>query len=204
MQKTEVSPALHTDSRFVSNGTEFAVAFFPDFQTSVGPADLVAGKILQPAKPGDTIIFFAADCGPSDPPAPSGQVPATSLPLALPFEFTIGGRLLKPPGALVAPFLGLCQFNVDRTERQRGSARRPVSRWYFHRSNASHLGGQQLVVGGLRACWDTAAAAVGASLAAPVLTSRRRLSCLVDHCATSAGCELPLRTRRVKWAFSEH
>lgn len=110
--KSRVSPAMLADARFRSGSRDYVVAFFPDFQTFVGPENLVAGAAFRPARPGETIIIFAVGCGPSNPPLPAGQVPSQSLPLALPFEFRIGNLVAPAQGVVLAPFLGLYQFNV--------------------------------------------------------------------------------------------
>jgi uncharacterized protein (TIGR03437 family) len=102
------------------------VAIYPDFNqtgTFVGPENLVAGARFRPARPGETIIIYAVGCGPTNPPSPAGQVPGASLPLALPFEFRIGGVAAQAQGALVAGFLGLYQFNVTVPEVPDGDAR---------------------------------------------------------------------------------
>lgn len=61
-------------------------------------------------------------CGPTNPPSPAGQVPSASLPLALPFEFRIGGVAAETQGVLVAGFLGLYQFNVTVPDIPDGEA----------------------------------------------------------------------------------
>jgi uncharacterized protein (TIGR03437 family) len=110
--KSRVSPAMLSDARFRAGGRDYAVAFFSDFRTFVGPENLVPGAAFRPARPGETIILFAVGCGPSNPPLPAGQVPSQSLPLALPFEFRIGNVAAPAQGVVLAPFLGLYQFNV--------------------------------------------------------------------------------------------
>jgi uncharacterized protein (TIGR03437 family) len=126
IQKTRISPAMLADARFASGGRSYVVAIYPDFNqtgTFVGPENLVAGARFRPARPGETIIIYAVGCGPTNPPSPAGQVPNASLPLALPFEFRIGGAAAPAQGALVAGFLGLYQFNVTVPEVPDGDAR---------------------------------------------------------------------------------
>ncbi len=121
--KSRVSPAMLADARFRAGGRDYVVAFFPDFRTFVGPENLVAGAAFRPARPGETIIIFAVGCGPSNPPLPGGQVPSESLPLALPFEFRIGNVVAPAQGVVLAPFLGLYQFNVTVPDVPDGDAR---------------------------------------------------------------------------------
>jgi len=130
INKTRISPAMLSDARFASGGRSYVVAIYPDFnqtQTFVGPENLVPGARFRPARPGETIIVYAVGCGPSNPPSPAGQVPAASLPLALPFEFRIGGVAAPAQGALVGGFLGLYQFNVTVPEVPDGDARIELS-----------------------------------------------------------------------------
>lgn len=130
VNKTRISPAMLSDPRFTSGGRSYVVAIYPDFnqtQTFVGPENLVPGARFRPARPGETIIIYAVGCGPSNPPSPAGQVPAASLPLALPFEFRIGGVAARAEGALVGGFLGLYQFNVTVPEVPDGDARIELS-----------------------------------------------------------------------------
>lgn len=122
VNKSRVSPAMLADARFRAGGRDYVVAFFPDFRTFVGPENLVAGAAFRPARPGETIIIFAVGCGPSNPPSPAGQVPAASLPLALPFEFRIGNVAAPAQGVVLAPFLGLYQFNVTVPDVPDGDA----------------------------------------------------------------------------------
>jgi hypothetical protein len=86
-----------------------------DFQQGRAPTSLDGVRVNvngRPARPGETIILFAVGCGPSNPPLPAGQKPSQSLPLALPFEFRIGNVAAPAQGVVLAPFLGLYQFNV--------------------------------------------------------------------------------------------
>lgn len=126
VRKSRISPGLLSDARFASGGRSYVVAIYPDFNqtgTFVGPENLVAGARFRPARPGETIIIYAVGCGPTNPPSPAGQIPSASLPLALPFEFRIGGVAAPAQGALVAGFLGLYQFNVTVPDVPDGDAR---------------------------------------------------------------------------------
>lgn len=126
VQKSRISPAMLSDARFASGGRSYVVAIYPDFNqtgTFVGPENLLAGARFRPARPGELIIIYAVGCGPTNPPSPAGQVPSASLPLALPFEFRIGGVAAQAQGALVAGFLGLYQFNVTVPDVPDGDAR---------------------------------------------------------------------------------
>ncbi len=130
VQKSRISPAMLSDARFASGGRSYAVAIYPDFnetRTYVGPENLLAGARFRPARPGETIIVYAVGCGPTNPASPAGEIPAVSLPLALPFEFRIGGVAAPAQGALVAGFLGLYQFNVTVPEVADGDARIELS-----------------------------------------------------------------------------
>jgi len=112
MQKTKVSPALLTTPAFNVGGKQYVAALHPDFQTFVGPANLIPGVAIRPAKPGDTIIIFAVGCGPTNPPSAAGQFYSDARPLSLPVRFTFGETVASAQGFLAANAVGLCQFNV--------------------------------------------------------------------------------------------
>ena len=112
VNKTSASPALLTTPAFSVGGKQYAAALFPDFQTFVGPANLIAGVPFRPAKPGDTIIVFAVGCGATNPPSAAGQFFPDARPLSSSYQVTFGQAVAQAQGFLAAGAVGLCQFNV--------------------------------------------------------------------------------------------
>jgi uncharacterized protein (TIGR03437 family) len=120
VQKAAISPALLTTPAFLVNGKQYVVGLHAgfgtpdhaDFQTYVGPANLIAGVRFRPARPGDTIILYGVGCGPTNPATAAGEVPAAARPLALPFEIRFGETVAQAQGFLAGQAVGLYQFNV--------------------------------------------------------------------------------------------
>ena len=127
VQKTKVSPALLTTPLFNVGGVQYLAALYPDFQTFVGRAGLIAGVAFRPAKPGDTIIVFAVGCGPATPASPAGQFFAEARPLALAYQVKFGETVAPAQGFLAAGAVGLCQFNVTVPNVADGDSRIDVS-----------------------------------------------------------------------------
>ncbi len=57
--------------QFALNGTEYAIATFPDFVTF--PVPVTAGIPSRPAQAGDTLIFYAIGLGQTNPPVTGGR-----------------------------------------------------------------------------------------------------------------------------------
>jgi uncharacterized protein (TIGR03437 family) len=114
-QKAKFAPAF-----FTFGGGAFVAARHADFSL-VGAANLVAGVVTQPAKPGETILLYGTGFGPTNPPLPSAQLVTTPAPLANPVQISIGGVTAAVTfGGLVAP--GLYQFNVTLPNLPNGDA----------------------------------------------------------------------------------
>ena len=111
--KTRVSPTMHTAGSFNLNGKQYAIAYTPDFLTFIGQPGMIAGLNFITAKPGDTIVFFALGCGPTNPAIQAGVMAAQNSPLSLPYEVKIGGQTATVTFAgAIAGNVGLYQFNV--------------------------------------------------------------------------------------------
>jgi uncharacterized protein (TIGR03437 family) len=103
--KNQFSPALFT----IDNGV-YAAALHADYSL-VAPVNLISGVTSTPAKPGETIQFYATGFGPTNPASPSAQLVTTPEPLANPVQVTIGGQ----PATVVYAGLvesGTYQLNV--------------------------------------------------------------------------------------------
>lgn len=123
VNKQAISPALFSWAGVVSGGERFVgtVAARSDVEgeiTFIGQPGLLQpiGISTRPAKPGETVLFFATGCGPTNPLVPAGQVVDVSqgLPvLANQVSITIGGipaAIDGNTGFLI--FAGECQFNL--------------------------------------------------------------------------------------------
>ncbi len=122
VNKQLVAPGVFTWNGSVPEGEKYIGALFPDSNFTgnpwVGKAGLLQpiGLPTRPAKPGETIIFFATGCGPTNPPVPAGQVVdlQQGVPtLTSPVSVRIGGipaEVAANTGFLI--FAGECQFNV--------------------------------------------------------------------------------------------
>jgi len=109
------TPALQEHPLWERDGKKYVVALFPpDYQTFVGPPDLVNGVVLRPAHPGETIILYALGCGPVAPPVPPGEIPTALSRIIAEFRFTFDGVAAESADGFLAPgFVGLYQFNVQ-------------------------------------------------------------------------------------------
>lgn len=114
-RKTQFAPAF-----FTFGGGAFVAARHADFSL-VGAANLLAGVVTLPAKPGETILLYGTGFGPTNLPVPSAQLVTTPEPLANPVQIRIGGVTAAVTfGGLVAP--GLYQFNVTVPNLPNGDA----------------------------------------------------------------------------------
>ncbi len=105
------SPALLAQTSFTAGGKFYVAAQFSD-QTFVGPPNLIPGASFRQAKAGDTIVIYGIGFGAVTPAVPAGMVDTQST--ALPnFTVTIGGvNATTTYDGLVAPYVGLYQFNI--------------------------------------------------------------------------------------------
>ena len=113
------TPALQEHPLWERDGKKYVVALFPPDPDSpgqltfVGPADLVNGVALRPARSGETIIFYALGCGPVAPPVPPGEIPTGLSRIVADFRFTFDGVAAAEADGFLAPgFVGLYQFQV--------------------------------------------------------------------------------------------
>ena len=108
-----LTPALLEHPLWERDGKKYVVALFSDYVTYVGPPDLVNGVTLRPARPGETLIFYALGCGPVAPPVPPGEIPKGLSRVVADFRFTFGGVEAEEADGFLAPgFVGLYQFQV--------------------------------------------------------------------------------------------
>lgn len=107
-----VEPGWLAPSSFIVNGMQYVVAQFSD-QTYVLPPGAIAGVASRRASPNDTLLIYGLGFGPTTPAVPIGQETQASNQLAAPFQVMFGSTpaTLSYRG-LVAPFVGLYQFNV--------------------------------------------------------------------------------------------
>jgi len=104
---------MHTAGSFNLGGKQYAIAYTPDFRTFIGQPGMITGLSFVAAKPGDTIVFFALGCGPTNPATQAGVMAAQNSPLSLPYEVKIGGQAANVTFAgAIAGNVGLYQFNV--------------------------------------------------------------------------------------------
>lgn len=112
--RVRLSPTLHTVPQFAKDGRQYVVAQTPDFQSFIGPPNLIAGAAFRSARPGEIVSIYALGCGPTTPPTRAGVVSPQNASLSLPFQVRIGGVLARVPFAgIVANTIGLYQFNVE-------------------------------------------------------------------------------------------
>lgn len=111
-QQLRTAPGLLAPplSAFLVNGKQFLAAFNPD-GSFVGN---IAGVASHPAIPGQTITTYGVGFGATTPAVAPGQVTSGATDLANPLVITVGGVQVTqvPYKGLVAPFVGLYQFNI--------------------------------------------------------------------------------------------
>lgn len=109
----ELQPGLLAPASFNINGTQYAVALFPDGVTYVLPPGAIAGLPSQQARSGDTITFYGIGFGSVAPDTPAGQVVQGVNELTAPLQIFFGGVPATVNYAGLAPdYVGLYQFNV--------------------------------------------------------------------------------------------
>jgi uncharacterized protein (TIGR03437 family) len=114
LQQLRSAPGLLAPptAAFLVNGKQFLAALNPD-GSYVGN---IAGVASHPAKPGDTITTYGVGFGATTPAVAPGQVTGSQTSLVNPLAITIGGVQLTgvqvPYAGLVAPYVGLYQFNL--------------------------------------------------------------------------------------------
>ena len=105
--KQEFAPAFFI---FYAGGAKYIIAQHTNF-TLVGSTSLYPG-LTTPAKPGEVIALYGTGFGPTDPPAPSGELLAAPINLANAVTLSIGGTAVVPSFAgLIEP--GLIQINIQ-------------------------------------------------------------------------------------------
>jgi uncharacterized protein (TIGR03437 family) len=113
VNRTRISPTLHTVSQFNVGGKQYVVALTPEVAAFLGRPDMIPGVRFAPAKPGDAVTIYALGCGQTSPPTLAGVIAAQGSPLALPFELRIGGIPAQVTFAgMVGGTIGLYQINL--------------------------------------------------------------------------------------------
>ena len=108
-----VEPGWLAPPSFAVNGKQYVVAQFAD-GTYVLPPGAIAGVPSKRAKAGDTVLIYGLGFGPTTPAVTIGQETQTATQLAAPFQVMFGSTPATTVSywGLVAPFVGLYQFNV--------------------------------------------------------------------------------------------
>lgn len=111
LQQLRSAPGLLAppSAAFLVNGKQFLAAINPD-GSYVGN---IAGVASHPAIPGQTITTYGVGFGATTPGVVPGQITGGATDLANPLVMTVGGVQVTqiPYKGLVAPFVGLYQFN---------------------------------------------------------------------------------------------
>lgn len=111
--RASLSPTLETVPAFLVKGKQHIVAFTTDFKSYIGAVQMIAGIPFTPAKPGDTITFYALGCGPTSPITAAGSIASRAANLVSAYDVRIGGKSAPVKFAgLVSGGVGLYQFNV--------------------------------------------------------------------------------------------
>ncbi|HBY63703.1 MAG TPA: hypothetical protein DEH78_28090, partial [Solibacterales bacterium] len=114
---------------FRVNNVQYAAAnFSADLNAGrvvyVGRTGLVSGAEFRPARPGDTLIFYAVGCGPVTPEIRPGQIATVESRLASPFTIRLGGQTITPVYAgLYGGFVGLYRFDITVPDLPNGDHR---------------------------------------------------------------------------------
>lgn len=105
-------PGLLAPSVFDVQGTQYAVALFPN-QLYVLPPNAISGVASARALPGNTILLYGIGFGPVTPDNPAGVIEQTTNSLTGTLDVQIGGTTAQVSYAGLTPsFVGLYQFNV--------------------------------------------------------------------------------------------
>lgn len=105
-------PGLLAPSAFNIQGTQYAVALFPN-QFYVLPPNTISGVASKLAKPGDTILLYGIGFGTVTPDNPAGVIEQATNSLTGSLNVQIGGTTAQVQYAGLTPsFVGLYQFNV--------------------------------------------------------------------------------------------
>jgi uncharacterized protein (TIGR03437 family) len=107
VEKRPVAPALF---KFDAEGRKYLAVVHAD-GTLLGKLGLLGPAPVRPAKPGDVIMIFGTGFGPTNPPAPEGEIITDSRPLATPVTVRIGNVSAAVGFGGIAG-AGLYQFNV--------------------------------------------------------------------------------------------
>lgn len=108
-----VEPGWLAPSAFNLNGSQYVGALFSDGKTWALPPGAVAGVPSRRANVGNVLTIYGLGFGPVTPPVPTGQVTQGATQLTAPFQVMVGSTAATLQyWGLVAPFVGLYQFNV--------------------------------------------------------------------------------------------
>ncbi|MDX2151079.1 MAG: hypothetical protein SFV54_10110 [Bryobacteraceae bacterium] len=124
-----VSPAILAPAGFRVNNVQYAAAnLLSELNAGrvvyVGRTGLVGGVEFRPARPGETIVFYAVGCGPVTPSVPPGQIATAATQLASPFTVRLGGQAITPLYAgLYGGFVGLYRFDITVPDLSNGDHR---------------------------------------------------------------------------------
>jgi uncharacterized protein (TIGR03437 family) len=91
-------------------GGQYPYALLTNGATYIGKASVVPGTVS--AHAGDSLTLWATGLGPTNPPLPAGQQPATFPPVTTTPTVTIGGINVTVQGAVLR-YAGLYQVNVQ-------------------------------------------------------------------------------------------
>ncbi len=113
VNRTRVSPTLHTVPAFNILGTQYVVAFTSDFSHYIGNPNTLSGLSFVKARPSDTVTMYALGLGPTDPPTSAGVIASQNSNMTLPLDLRIGGVPANVVFAgLIRDSIGLYQLNV--------------------------------------------------------------------------------------------
>jgi uncharacterized protein (TIGR03437 family) len=113
VNRSRLSPALHTARQFGIGGKQYVIAQTPDFRSFIGNPNMIAGVPFAAAKRNDIVLIYALGCGPTNPQTRAGVAATQNSALALPYEVKIGGVPARVNFAgMAANTIGLYQLNV--------------------------------------------------------------------------------------------
>jgi uncharacterized protein (TIGR03437 family) len=113
VNRSRLSPALHTAPQFAVGGKQYVIAQTPDFRSFVGNPNMIAGVPFAAAKKDDVVLIYAVGCGPTNPQTRAGLAATQNSAVAVPYEVKIGGVSARVNFAgMVANTIGLYQLNV--------------------------------------------------------------------------------------------
>jgi uncharacterized protein (TIGR03437 family) len=82
----------------------------------VGPAGLIPGLAMAPAKPGDVVTIYCISLGPTNPPTPAGRAAASAAPVVAEAPIYLGAQPLSSADVLYVGAspgtAGLYQINI--------------------------------------------------------------------------------------------